>query len=353
MYYVNENIRNLYRIKFHDKRGQVLRLDMNENPTGLPEEFVEEVKKKITPSFIATYPEKGELEEIIAEHNNIKRENITLTAGSDEAMRLIFQCFGEPGKALLTVSPTFELYDVYSKMFGMSHITANYDEDFNISVQDIMDLMNKEVGIVTLLNPNSPIGNVFSLEEVECVIRKAQEIGSIVIIDEAYHYFYEKTFISLINQYDNVIVLRTFSKLCSVAGLRIGYAAANPQLINYIENAQSTFNVSNVAILFATEILKRPDLIETLIKEEEEGRNWLYSKLVEKGYEVQTTHANYILFKPRTKSKRLVELLKEDNVWVRDYSKGVLEGWLRVSTGSQSVMQLFYDALSKYEAMDN
>lgn len=352
MYYVNENIKNLYRIKFHDSRSQVLRLDMNENPEGLPEVFVEEIKKKITPSFLATYPEKSELTTVISEHNNIKANQITLTAGSDEAIRLIFQCFGEEGKTLLTVSPTFELYDVYSKMFGMKHITADYDREFNISIDDILSLMNEEVGMVILLNPNSPIGNVFLLDGVEAVIKKAQSMGIIVIIDEAYHYFYKSTFIDLIKEYDNVIVLRTFSKLCSIAGLRIGYAAGHEQLIQYMENAQSTFNVSNVAILFAKEILERPELMEELEREEEQGRTWLYNKLVEQGYNVQLTNANYILFKPRNESKRLIELLKQDNIWIRDYSKGILNGWIRVSTGNVNIMQRFYEVLAKYEGLD-
>ena len=94
MYYVNENVKDLYRVKCTDDRSNVLRLDMNENPIGLPKEFVEKVKEKITPELLATYPTKKELISIIAKHNELNDENITVTAGSEEAMRLIFQCFG-------------------------------------------------------------------------------------------------------------------------------------------------------------------------------------------------------------------------------------------------------------------
>ena len=110
MYYVNEYIRDLYRVKFHDERGNVLRLDMNENPQGLPREIFDAVAEKITPEYIATYPEKDGLVKILAEHNGTACENISVTAGSDEAMRLLFQCFGEPVKKLLTVPTTFEMY---------------------------------------------------------------------------------------------------------------------------------------------------------------------------------------------------------------------------------------------------
>ena len=216
MYYVNENIRDLYRVKCTDDRSNVLRLDMNENPVGLPKEFVVRVKEKIIPEFLSTYPNKKELISLIAKNNEIDDEKITVTAGSEEAMRLIFQCFGQQGSTLLTVTPTFEMYDVYSKMFGMQHEMVEYEEDFSISVDKILEKIRTDTGIIVLLNPNSPIGTVYSENEFERIIKKAQEVHSIVVVDEAYHYFYPGTEITLTKKYNNLVVLRTFSKLCSI-----------------------------------------------------------------------------------------------------------------------------------------
>ena len=216
MYYVNENVKDLYRVKCTDDRSNVLRLDMNENPIGLPKEFVEKVKEKITPELLATYPTKKELISIIAKHNELNDENITVTAGSEEAMRLIFQCFGQQGCSLLTVMPTFEMYDVYSKMFGMNHETVQFEEDFSVSVEKILEKINDNTGIIVLLNPNSPIGTVYSETEFEKIIERANEVDAIVVVDEAYHYFYPSTEIGLTKKYKNLIVLRTFSKLCSM-----------------------------------------------------------------------------------------------------------------------------------------
>lgn len=210
MYYVNENIKNLYRVKFHDERKDYLRLDMNENPEGLPADFVEEIKKKITPEFIASYPEKDRLAKLLSEHNNIPAECISITCGSDEAMRLIFQCFGEQGKELLTVTPTFEMYDVYSKMFGMGHVMAEYNEDYSLSVDKALDLITENTGLVILLNPNSPIGACWNDADARAIIEKAASVGAVTVVDEAYHYFYPNTFMPLINEYDNLLVLRTF-----------------------------------------------------------------------------------------------------------------------------------------------
>lgn len=344
MYYVNRHIKDLYRVKFHDERGNVLRLDMNENPEGLPAEFVEQVKKKITPSFLATYPEKDRLAALLAEHNGITADNISITCGSDEAMRLIFQCFGEEGRELLTVTPTFEMYDVYAKMFGMVHETVDYNDDFTLSAESVLAKINENTGVVILLNPNSPIGVCWSEAEARVIIEKAAENNAVVVVDEAYHYFYESTFMPLIHEYDNLLVLRTFSKLYSCAGLRIGYVSGNEQMIHYIDNAESTFNVNNVAILFAEELLKRPELNEQLVRIEADGRRWLTNSLIAAGYNVFSAEGNYVLFKPKRPSCEIVAELKKKGIWVRDYSKGILEGWVRVSTGSVKCMERFYKA---------
>lgn len=345
MYYVDKYIKELHRIKCKDDRQNVLRLDMNENPIGLPAEFVERVRGKITPELLAAYPVKEELISLIAEHDHIGREEITVTAGSEEAMRLIFQTFGEEGKEILTAFPTFEMYDVYSKMFGMSHVTVDFDDEFRIDAGEVLAKINDDTGIIILLNPNSPIGTAFTEKEFRAIAEKGARHHSIVVVDEAYHYFYDSTAMELASEYDNVIVLRTFSKLCSIAGLRVGYAAADPQLIHYIENAQSTFNVNNVGLLFASEILKNPQMMDELIRIEREGHAWIYKKLCEKGYHAFSANGNYVLFYPVISSGDLILKLKEHKIWVRDYNKGILKGWIRVSTGDKESMKKFFDAL--------
>ncbi len=349
MYYINDNVKDLYRVKFHDERDGVLRLDMNENPDGLPVEFVEFVKSKITPQLIARYPEKGNLAKLLAEHNGVLPENISITSGSDEAMRLIFQCFGENGKNVITVTPTFEMYDVYAKMFGMEHVEVPYNSDFSLDRETFLSKITNDTSLVVLLNPNSPIGVCWDKEDVEEIIERATHVGAIVIIDEAYYYFCKKTFIKLIYKYDNLLVLRTFSKLFSCAGLRIGYVSGHSELIHYIENAESTFNVNNVAILFAEEVLSHPEMIEELRLVEEEGKNWLRCELLRLGYEVLSGEGNYLLVKPHSNSKEIVSLLKEHGIWIRDYSKGILSGWIRISTGAKRQMEDFLTAFLKIE----
>ncbi|MFC4303426.1 pyridoxal phosphate-dependent aminotransferase [Cohnella boryungensis] len=342
---MNEYIKNLYRVKFHEERDQVLRLDMNESPEGLPAEFVEEVKRKITPEFLATYPQKNRLARQVSAHCGLQADQITITSGSDEAMRLAFQCFGEQGKKVVTVTPTFEMYGVYAGMFGMEHVSVGFNADFTIPVERLLEAIDESTGIVVILNPNSPIGATYTDDEAHAIVKKAGAVGALVLVDEAYHYYHTRTFMPLLEQYENVIVLRTFSKLCSIAGLRVGYAAGSVQLIDYLERSQATFNVSNVGLLFAEEILKRPDVMELQRVAELEGRKWLVRQLEGAGYHVLSLEGNFILFRPRGDAARdVVAALKERGVWIRDYSSGLLEGYLRVSTGRIDYMQRFWDA---------
>ena len=349
MYYVNEGIRDLYRVKFHEERGQVLRLDMNENPEGLPEDVFERVMRKITRGCIAMYPEKDRLTGLLAKHNGVRSEEISVTAGSDEAMRLIFQCFGQRGKKLVTVTPTFEMYGVYAGMFGLEHRMVEYKEDYTVDVEDILEAIDGETGMVILLNPNSPVGYAYGEAEVRKVIERAKEAGAVVVVDEAYHYFYAPTFMGLIREYENVLVLRTFSKVFSMAGLRIGYVAGCEELIGYIEKAESTFNVNTVAIRFAEEVIGDTELLERLTEREREGRIWLSGKLKEAGYRTISMEGNYVLFIPKGESGEVVKALKEEGVWVRDYGRGILKGWIRVSTGAVECMERFWEALVRVE----
>lgn len=349
MYYVNENIKDLYRVKFHDERFGVLRLDMNENPEGLPREIVDAVMSKVTPEYIASYPEKDRLMKLLAEHDGIAYENISVTSGSDEAMRLIFQCFGQLGRKLITVTPTFEMYGVYARMFGMKHETVGYKEDFSVNPTEIMRAITQDTGIIILLNPNSPIGYTYYEKDVRAIIECAQKVGSIVVIDEAYHYFYAPTFMSLIKEYDNLFVLRTFSKLFSMAGLRIGYVSGNAEFIDYIERAESTFNVNNIAILFAQEVIQNQELTDRLVKTEREGRMWIAERLKNAGYQTLIMEGNYVLFQPEKESRTVVEELKQKNIWVRDYSRGILKGWIRVTTGSVACMEKFWAAFREIQ----
>lgn len=351
--YRDKYIASTYRIKDHTDRRGYLRLDMNENPEGLPEDFVRETVKKITPEFLASYPQKDNLLGLIAGREGVDVQNVTLTNGSDEGMRLVFETFTHAGGRVLTVTPTFEMYQVYVSMFGVELDTVPFKEDFTIETEELFGAIKEDTNLVVLLNPNSPIGTEFTEEEFERIVAKAEAVGAVVLVDEAYYPFGVESKVEHCRKYPHVMVMRTFSKWCSLAALRVGYLIGSEECIHLIENAQSTYNVNSVGILFAEELLKREDILDMLRQSMEAGRDYLVSKLESAGYSYYAAKGNYILIKPKKAPQLIAEGLKEEHILIKTYRKGMLAGWLRITLGSRKVMEKFWKSFCRMEECDS
>lgn len=350
MYYVNPNIKNLYRTSYNESRKDYIRLDMNENPEGLPVQFFKQVMGSITPEYVAMYPEMTSLIEQLAGYLDCEPSSICLTNGSDDAIRLLFEVFGESGKKVVSVSPSFEMYSVYMKMYGMIHAPVIFNDNFEVTLDNVLDSIDGDTGLVVLLNPNSPIGSSWEEHEVREIIKKAHENCALVVIDEAYHYFSPKTFIHCTNEYDNVLIFRTFSKMLSIAGCRIGYIISNEELVSEIKKACSTYPLNCFAIKFAEKILENPQIIDALTEIERQGREYLLDKLKKHGYEYHFNSGNYVLIKSKKDPKRIFSLLKEKNILIKTYNQPVLIDWIRVTTGSIDVMRIFWE---QFESVEN
>lgn len=350
-FYVDKYIKNTYRVFPPQNRYGYYRYDMNENPEGLPKDFVENVLKEITPEFLSIYPEPDRFLKKYATFVGMDFENVVATNGSDMAIRYLLETFGEEGKEVVTVSPSFEMYWVNCCILGLKHVPVSYNDDLSIDINNILNAINENTRIVVLLNPNNPVGNVYTEDELQKVIIKAAQFGAVVIVDEAYHYFYEKTFIKYVKEYDNVIVLRTFSKLFSIAACRIGVIISNPEIIHYVKNAKLTFDVNAIALLFAERIIENKDLINRLIAIEQEGKQYTINELANAGYDCKDCRGNFIFVKPHHDAQEIAKRLEvEEKVLVHAYSNPLLKSYLRVSIGSKQAMQKFVEAFLKVDA---
>ncbi len=343
--YVKECVKDIERIGGRQGRMDFLRLDMNENPEGLPEEFVERVKKEMTPEFFATYPEPDRFRGLLADYLGVRYEQICITNGSDMAIRYLFEVFGRPGSSVLTVSPTFEMYRVNCMIFGLNHKPVLYNPDFTLDFEKVLENVTEEVSIVSVLNPNNPIGTVYTDEEFERLAARAKEVGALVIVDEAYHYFYDKTFLKKMESYDNVVLIRTFSKLFSSAAVRLGFIVGPETLIHYVWNVRPTFDTNAVALKMGEHLLTEPGLCERLVEIEREGREYLRGSLKEHGYEFFSRNGNYAFIKTKTPVPAVKAALEEKKILVKTYGQEMLKDYIRISTGSLKVMKQFTEAL--------
>ena len=347
--HINKSIAETVRVFPAQGRYGKLRYDMNENPEGLPKGFVDSVLKEITPEFLAIYPEPDKFLHKYADFIGVKFENLMCTNGSDMAIRYLLETFGEVGKEVVTVAPSFEMYWVNCNILGYKHVPVAYESDLTIKIEKIVAAINENTRVVVLLNPNNPVGNVYTDEEFDAVQKRAEEVGALVIVDEAYHYFYSKTFLTKALSASNVVVLRTFSKLMSLAAVRLGVIIGNPKLVGYVRNARLTFDANSIALLFAERLMDRPDVIDGLIRSQQEGKDWLIEELRMRGYWCRDCMGNFIFIKPRSDAREVADKLEGLNVLVHPYGNPLLKDYIRVSTGSKAAMAKFLDAFMEVD----
>lgn len=347
MYYLNPNIKNLHRIFDQNERKDFLRLDLNENPGGLPKEFIEKVLEEVTPQLVAQYPETLHFTEILAKFLHTDIRHICLVNGSAEGIRYIIQAFTSPGGRIVGVVPSYFMFQVYSEMYDKEFVKVPYEKDLTMDVDNIVRNITPETQLLILLNPNNPMGNCYSAEDFEKIYKAAQENEVTLLIDEAYHYFYPKTFIRYALENEHVFVTRTFSKLFSMAGCRLGYVVGWPEGIQMVQKLCTPHNTNAFALLMAEKILTNPTILENLISKFQEGRGYLIETLDSLGYAHKGDAGNFLFIKVKTDADSIVKRMKEEKgILIKSYPNvGDFGTCLRVSIGEKKFMERFIAAL--------
>ena len=349
MYYINENIKNLYRtLGDQNNRSGYLRLDWNENPIGLPKEFVDSIT--ITPEEIAMYPETQPFLETLGNYLGLQQYEpdkcICLTNGSIEGIRYIIEAFTGEGGRVVGISPGYPMYKVFCEMYNREWVDVKYD-GYNVDVRDLLTKLTKDTQLLCLMNPNNPIGDCFSDEDIDLIIKLCRELEITVLIDEAYYLFNKNTFIKYAIENDNVFITRTFSKLFSMAGCRLGFVVGRPDGILLIKKLCDPDNVNFFALKVAKKLLESPDTIEYLLKTFNDGKEFLLKELQKHNYKYIDTNGNFILIRPHCNAEHIVSRMKnEKNILIR-YYKNIddSDGYLRVSIADKGSMKKFINAL--------
>lgn len=347
MYYLDPKIKELYRIFDQNARKDYLRLDLNENPGGLSQEFINSVLSKVDTRFISQYPETLQFTENLAFFLGTDISHLCLVNGSAEGLRYVIQAFTSPNGRIVGVVPSYFMFQVYSEMYGRDFVKVPYNEDLTMDVNNIIEAITEDTQLLILLNPNNPMGNVYTDDEFERIINAANEKQVTVLVDEAYHYFYPKTFIDYALNKKHIFVTRTFSKLFSMAGCRLGYVAGWPEGIKMVQKLCTPHNTNAFAMLFAEEIITHPDVLKSLIDKFNEGRNWLIETMNANGYEHKGEAGNFIFIKTKTDAEKIVARMKaEKKILIKSYPNvGNFGTCLRVSIGEKKYMEQFWNAL--------
>lgn len=345
MYYTNKSIKNLYRIlNDQDNRSDYLRLDWNENPIGLPKEFVDSLS--IKPEELAMYPETDPFLETLSKYIDVPKENICLTNGSIEGIRYIIEAFTGVGGRVVGVSPSYPMYKVFCEMYDREWVNVKYN-GYKVDMRDLLGKLTKDTQLLCLMNPNNPIGDCYLDEDIDLILKLCKELEITVLIDEAYYLFNPKTFIKYALENDHIFITRSFSKLFSMAGCRLGYVVGDPESLLLVKKLCNPDNVNFFALKVAKKLLESPDVIEQLLDEFKIGKDFLLEKLDRYDYKYIDTNANFILIKPHCNAEHIVKRMKtEKKILIRSYKNIDSTGnYLRVTIADKDSMNRFIDAL--------
>mgnify|MGYP000172918744 CR=1 FL=1 len=344
-----ENIRKVipYTPGEQPNQPDMIKLNTNENPYP-PAPGVEKALREMDTDTMRLYPDPtaGELVHAIAKNYGLKDEQVFVGVGSDDVLAMSFLTFFNSQKPVLFPDITYSFYDVWADLFRIPYERPALDENFHIRKEDYF----RENGGIVFPNPNAPTGVEMPLEEVEDIIRHNPDV--IVIVDEAYVDFGGQSALPLIEKYDNLLVVQTFSKSRSMAGMRIGFACGNEKLIRFLNDVKYSFNsytMNQTAIACGVEAVRDKEYFEEHVRKIIETREWAKEELHRLGFEFPDAKANFIFAThPQTDAGRLFEALKANDIYVRHWDSERIGQYLRITVGTREEMQVLFDFLTKY-----
>ncbi len=326
---------------------KVIKLNTNENPYP-PAPKVEEILRTMNADRLRLYPDPtaSVLVDALAKQYQVDPEQIFVGVGSDDVLSLCFLTFFNSKKPILFPDITYSFYKVWAELYRIPYECPKVDETFRIRREDYY----RENGGIIFPNPNAPTAIYENLEFVEDILTHNPDV--IVIVDEAYIDFAGESAISLIDKYENLIVVQTFSKARSMAGMRIGYAISNKKLIRYLSDVKYSFNsytMNQTSLLCGVESVRDQEYFEENLRKLKETREWTKQRLTELGFTYTGADANFIFVThPVYDAKQLFEALKKEGIYVRFWGSERIEQYLRITIGTQDEMKVLVSFLKNY-----
>ena len=329
---------------------KVIKLNTNEMPYP-PSPKVFEALKAFDASTLRLYPaaDVGPLRDALAEHYGFDHDEVFVGVGSDDVLATAFLTFFYSQKPVIFPDITYSFYDVWAAVYRIPYETKRLDEDFHMVKSDYMC----ENGGIVIANPNAPTG-VSEMEDIafiEDIVR--ENPGSVVIVDEAYVDFGGITALPLVKKYENMLVVRTFSKSRAFAGMRIGFAVGNRRLIKYLNDVKYSINsytMNRPAIELGIASLSDDEYFKETVAKTVATREWTKKALKERGFTVTDSKTNFVFASPaKVSAKELFAKLREKGIYVRWWDKDRIRDWLRNSVGTDDDMRSLIEAIDEIE----
>lgn len=325
----------------------MIKLNTNENPYPPAPEVEKAMKMEQTERF-RLYPDTNAtpLVKALAEFYHLDENQIFIGVGSDDVLAMSFLTFFNSEQPILFPDITYSFYDVWANLYRIPYRQPKLDENFCIIKEDYM-VPN---GGIVIANPNAPTSIGLEASVIEEIIQANPDV--IVIVDEAYVDFGGQSVIKLINKYDNLVVVQTFSKARSMAGMRIGYAMGNPVLIralNDVKNSYNSYTMNRPSIMLGVEAVKDVNYFNQTIAKIIATRENVKTGLRELGFITPDSQTNFLFIThPKLDINDLFLSLRENHIYVRHWNKPRISDYLRVTIGNDHEMEVFMDFVADY-----
>jgi histidinol-phosphate aminotransferase len=321
-----------------------LRLDFNENTSGCGPAVLSALRK-LTPQQLAMYPEYAAPTRRIAAYFGVSKHELLLTNGGDDALRVFFDAFVEPSSHILICEPTFPMYRYYAEIAGARVETLRYGSEMEFPLNEFIVALRRKPAVVFIANPNNPTGTLLPREAIKTIALAA--VDTVVVIDEAYAEFSGVTVLPWIRKYPNLFVTRTFSKAAGLAGLRLGTAMACRESLALLRLAMPPFPVNVGALVAAEAALQERSSILNYVKQTREIREWFAGELARLGVRTFSSAGNFLLADFGSQGRVLFQRLANQGILVRERSKDIGPGYVRISIGTELEMKRLVKVIQK------
>ena len=317
-------------------RADRVRLDFNENTAGCSP-AVRRALARLTAKQIAMYPEYQAPTKRLARYFHVHPQELLLTNGGDDALRVFFDTFVEPAATILICEPTFPMYRYYAEIAGAKVTALRYNKEMEFPLEDVIAGLRKKPRVLFIANPNNPTGTLIREKELKLILQAATH--TVVVMDEAYAEFSDFTAVPWIRRYPHLFVARTFSKVTGLAALRLGAVIACEESLALVRRAMPPFPVNLAALVAAEAAASDQTAMRTYVKEVKRLRRWLAAELRKLNVKTFPSAGNFLLANFGPRGPALFRKLEHQGILLRDRSKDMGAGFVRITIGTSSEMQ--------------
>jgi histidinol-phosphate aminotransferase len=325
-------------------RANKLRLDFNENTAGCSP-AVPRALAKLTPKLLAMYPEYERGTQRLARHFGVKPQELMLTNGGDDALRVFFDAFVDAGSSIVICEPTFPMYRYWGEVAGAKIEALRYGSRMEFPLDAVLSAVAKKPRVVFVCNPNNPTGTLLQSAAIESILNATTETA--VVVDEAYAEFCGVTVLPWINKYPHLFVARTFSKTAGLASLRLGAVIGCADSVAVLRRATAPFPVNVAALTAAVAAVNDRQTMRRYVRDVVRMRDWLQEQLHELGVEAFPSAGNFLFVNFGPTGPQLVQRLERQGILLRE-RKDMAPGFVRITIGTPSEMQRLMKAIKRY-----